>query len=63
MPEPLLFEKSRPGRQGVAIPGCDVPETPIPDSLRRAGLSLPEVSEVDVVRHYLAPLPPELLRG
>ena len=53
MPEPLLFEKSRPGRQGVAIPGCDVPETPIPDSLRRAGLSLPEVSEVDVVRHYL----------
>jgi len=53
MPEPLLFEKSRPGREGVSIPGCDVPETPIPDSLRRASLSLPEVSEVDVVRHYL----------
>jgi len=53
MPEPLLFEKSRPGREGVSIPGCDVPLTPMPDSLRRTGLSLPEVSEVDVVRHYL----------
>jgi glycine dehydrogenase subunit 2 len=53
MPEPLLFEKSRPGREGVSIPACDVPPTPIPDSLRRASLSLPEVSEVDLVRHYL----------
>jgi glycine dehydrogenase subunit 2 len=53
MPEPLLFEKSRPGRQGVSIPVCDVPLTPIPDALRRATLPLPEVSEVDVVRHYL----------
>ena len=53
MPEPLLFEKSRPGRQGVSIPGCDVPPTPIPGTLRRASLDLPEVSEVDLVRHYL----------
>ena len=53
MPEPLLFEKSRPGREGVSLPGCDVPQTPIPDSLRRSDLSLPEVSEVDLVRHYL----------
>jgi glycine dehydrogenase subunit 2 len=53
MPEPLLFEKSRPGREGVSIPACDVPQTPVPDALRRKSLTLPEVSEVDVVRHYL----------
>ena len=53
MLEPLLFEKSRPGREGVSIPACDVPLTPIPDSLRRSSLALPEVAEVDVVRHYL----------
>ena len=53
MPEPLLFEKSRPGREGVSVPGCDVPLTSIPDSLRRSSLALPEVAEVDVVRHYL----------
>ncbi len=53
MPEPLLFEKSRPGRQGVGVPDCDVPRTAIPDSLRRPRLPLPELSEVDVVRHYL----------
>ena len=53
MPEPLLFEKSRPGREGVSVSPCDVPETQIPDSLRRSRLALPEVSEVDVVRHYL----------
>jgi glycine dehydrogenase subunit 2 len=53
MPEPLLFEKSRPGRAGVSIPACDVPLTPIPAAFRRASLDLPEVAEVDVVRHYL----------
>jgi glycine dehydrogenase subunit 2 len=53
MLEPLLFEKSRPGREGVSVPACDVPLTPIPDSLRRSSFALPEVAEVDVVRHYL----------
>jgi glycine dehydrogenase subunit 2 len=53
MPEPLIFECSRPGREGVALPACDVPETPIPAELRRASLPLPEVSEIDVVRHYV----------
>ena len=53
MPEPLLFEMSRPGREGVSVPACDVPLTPIPESLRRSSLALPEVAEVDVVRHYL----------
>jgi glycine dehydrogenase subunit 2 len=53
MGEPLLFEKSRPGREGVSVPDCDVPLTAIPESLRRANLTLPEISEPDVVRHYL----------
>jgi glycine dehydrogenase subunit 2 len=53
MPEPLLFEVSRPGRDGVALPGCTVPETPVPAEWLRSGLDLPEVSEVDVVRHYV----------
>ncbi len=53
MAEQLLFEMSREGRDGVLPPACDVPETPIPDSLRRATLSLPEVAENDVVRHYV----------
>ena len=53
MPEPLIFEISRKGREGVSLPACDVPETPIPSDLRRAELSLPEVSEIDVVRHYV----------
>jgi glycine dehydrogenase subunit 2 len=44
---------SREGRDGVLPPPCDVPETPIPGSLRRSSLSLPEVAEADVVRHYV----------
>jgi len=53
MPEPLVFELSRPGRQGVSLPACDVPEAPIPPDLCRSELPLPEVSEVDLVRHYV----------
>jgi len=55
----LIFEKSVPGRRGLDLPACDVPEVPLedllPESLRRAEPApLPEVSEVDVVRHYIA---------
>jgi glycine dehydrogenase subunit 2 len=53
MPEPLVFELSRPGREGVTLPACDVPETPIPEVLRRDSLGLPELAEGEVVRHYL----------
>ena len=52
----LLFEKSRPGRRAFQIPPCDVPETPlaelIPPDLLREDTELPELSEIDVVRHY-----------
>lgn len=54
--EPLIFERSRHGRTGVALPVCDVPYTDPAELLGeehlRDFLPLPEVSELDVVRHY-----------
>ncbi|RPI09565.1 MAG: glycine dehydrogenase subunit 2 [Zetaproteobacteria bacterium] len=55
--EPPIFEQGSPGRVGYSLPACDVPEkkpeTLIPAHLLRGGIpGLPEVSEVDVVRHY-----------
>jgi len=57
MREPLIFEKSRPGRKGCSLPECDVEkeslEKLIPKKyLRQGTLGLPEVSEPDVVRHF-----------
>ena len=55
--EPPIFERSTPGRVGYSLPACDVPARP-PESLVPAHLlrddipGLPEVSEVEVVRHY-----------
>ena len=50
----VIFEKSIPGRKGVALPACDVPCTPkIPEAYtRRTPLPLAELSELDVVRHF-----------
>lgn len=51
----LIFELSRPGRKGYELPKNEfgATECPIPAELRReASLDLPEVSELDVVRHY-----------
>lgn len=55
--EPLLFERSRPGRTGHSLPkdfdesGVDAA---IPASMRRKqAAELPEVFEPDVVRHYV----------
>lgn len=50
-PEPIIYELSAPGRAGAALPECDVPLTPLPRNARQ-DLDLPEVSEVDVVRHF-----------
>ena len=50
--EPLIFELSSPGRMGVRLPELDVPESPLPTEHLREDLSLPEVSEVDLVRHF-----------
>jgi glycine dehydrogenase subunit 2 len=53
----LIFEISKEGRKAYSLPSCDVPECNfeelIPDELlRKKDLELPEVSEVDVIRHY-----------
>ncbi len=53
MGEPLLFELSRPGRNGVPVSRGDVPETELPREWVRSDLTLPEVAEVDLVRHYV----------
>jgi len=57
-PQPLIFELSSPGRTAVSLPA---PEVPTPDlgsllpaqALRHDPPGLPEVSEVDVVRHFV----------
>jgi glycine dehydrogenase subunit 2 len=51
-PEPLLCDLSVAGRQGVRFPEPDVPFTPLPAGLTRGNLPLPELSEIDVVRHF-----------
>ncbi len=50
----LIFEKSTPGRRGVRLPAADVPAaTPLPKGLLRAEpAGLPELSELDLVRHF-----------
>ena len=58
-PLPVIFERGAPGRVGYSLPASDVPEAPldaiIPPAHRRARpAALPEVSELDVVRHYTA---------
>ena len=52
MTEPLLCEMSVPGRVGFRFPKPDVPLTPLPDALLRQNLPMPELSEMDVIRHY-----------
>ena len=51
--EPTIFDLSSPGRTGVTFPEPDVPRSELPKSLLRADLPLPELAEVDVVRHYM----------
>ena len=47
-----IYEQSVPGRTGVTFPASDVPEAPLPDDLLRSELDMPEVSELQVVRHF-----------
>jgi glycine dehydrogenase subunit 2 len=51
--EPTLYEKSVPGRSAVALPAIDVPQASLPDALLRDDNGLPELSQLDVARHYL----------
>jgi glycine dehydrogenase subunit 2 len=56
--EALIFERSQPGRAGFMLPALDVEETPLDDIIpvhfqRDDDLAgMPEVTEVDVVRHF-----------
>lgn len=54
--EPTIFEYSSPGRSGTSWPPTDVPERPageyLGDEDLRTKLPLPEVSQVDVIRHF-----------
>ncbi|PIC80998.1 glycine dehydrogenase (aminomethyl-transferring) [Sporosarcina sp. P18a] len=55
----LIFELSKPGRIGYSLPELDVPEVDVSSILsqgviRTEDAELPEVSELDIMRHYTA---------
>jgi len=52
MPEKTIFELSQSGREGVSFPESDVPVTALPESFTRESLRMPELSEMDVIRHF-----------
>src|SRR6267143_2253244 len=57
--EALIFERSQPGRVGYRLPPLDVEDQPIneviPQQFQREDdlEGVPEVSEVDVIRHFI----------
>ena len=52
MTEPLIYELSSSGRTAIEMPAPEVEKAEIPASLEREELPLPELSEIDVVRHF-----------
>jgi glycine dehydrogenase subunit 2 len=54
--EPLLFEKSSPGKRGYRLPPLDVPEADagelLGDAARTEAPELPELSEIEIIRHF-----------
>jgi glycine dehydrogenase subunit 2 len=52
--EPIIYELSKPGRMATTLPALDVPEAELPPAaMIRDEVGLPEVSELDLVRHYV----------
>jgi len=52
-----IFDKGEPGRIGLRLPQADVPSQPMdrlipPHLVRKTAPQLPEVSQIEVVRHY-----------
>ncbi|TQR19562.1 aminomethyl-transferring glycine dehydrogenase subunit GcvPB [Psychrobacillus vulpis] len=57
--QPLIFEITKEGRVGYNLPELDVPEVDVASLLpqgvlREEEADLPEVSELDIMRHYTA---------
>ena len=57
MSEALIFEKGAPGRRAATMTALDVPAEPLEsmipaELLRGEPAPLPEVSEIEIVRHY-----------
>ena len=52
MSEPTIYELSSPGREGVKFPDGDVPQFDLPEGFVREELPFPELSELDIVRHF-----------
>ncbi len=55
----LVFESSKPGRTGYSLPATEIPAYPIIDLIpeeyiRTESPALPEMSELDIMRHYTA---------
>ncbi len=55
--EPLIFEMGAPGRRAATLLEMDVPTRPLEDlvpaaALRQEDAPLPEVSEIEIVRHF-----------
>lgn len=53
----LIFEMSQPGRTAYSLPESDVPEVDVSgvlpeEMIRTSPAELPEVSELDLIRHY-----------
>ncbi|WP_409297816.1 aminomethyl-transferring glycine dehydrogenase subunit GcvPB [Peribacillus sp. SCS-26] len=57
--QPLIFELSTPGRIGYSLPDLEIEEVELEsiipaEYLRTEDAELPEVSELDIMRHYTA---------
>ena len=58
MGEKLIFELSSPGRKGFSLPTSDLPEKKLEELIpkeffREDPPALPEVSEIDIARHFI----------
>lgn len=55
--ETTIFDIGEEGRSGLRLPGLDVPERPLTELIpaeliRKESAKLPQVSQIEVVRHY-----------
>src|SRR5690625_531627 len=56
---PVIFERSKAGRTSYSLPEMDVPEVDLDGEIgdafkRKTPADLPEVSELEIMRHYTA---------